>query len=129
MIAYKKRTFYSFIFNSDSFNPKHTLFLHYAAINCLISFFKSLQYSAYTRSVISLHIPKFIIPRTDFTSVYPASLAISFIFNLDVVNSSFTETALAIGYTDVKSFSKMFYKTYGILPSKARKEYLDILLF
>lgn len=31
---------------------------------------------------------------------------------------SVTETAIAIGYSDEKSFSKMFKKVYGILPSK-----------
>lgn len=40
--------------------------------------------------------------------------------------NSIMSTALAVGYLDEKSFSRMFKKTYGILPSKTNKIYFSI---
>ncbi|MFI3214209.1 MAG: AraC family transcriptional regulator, partial [Eubacteriales bacterium] len=40
--------------------------------------------------------------------------------------NSIVSTALAIGYLDEKSFSRMFKKTYGILPKQVNKTYFSI---
>lgn len=40
--------------------------------------------------------------------------------------NTITQTSLKVGYTDKESFSRMFKKTYGILPSKIKRDFLSL---